>query len=122
MSSDPDLGPVELAILGRITEARAEYLRRTGTDLPWSEIGRQLGWSQTGTSHVKTGQRAVRLRELPPLAGLLGVRVEWLAFGSGPMRATAASGGRAELPPEPETVVAVRPIPQRKPAARRRAR
>ena len=125
MSSELDITPLEAAVVGRITQARADYLRRTGEDLHWSDIGRAVGWSQTGTSHVKTGKRAVRLREIPPLAALLGVRQEWLAFGSGAMRPEATAGGAARaVGREPEQVVSVRPIAARKPqpANRRNAR
>lgn len=85
------LGPVAAGVLRRINEARAEHLRRQGTDLLWADLGRAMAWVQGTTSNVKLGKRPVDLEELPALAGVLGVRQAWLAFGEGEMIAAATA-------------------------------
>lgn len=92
MASAYVLNPLERDALRRLTEARAAYLVRTGHDLLWADLGRLMGRTQAVTSRVRNAKRPIMLDEVPSIARALGVRPEWLAFGSGPMLLEAAAG------------------------------
>jgi len=75
------LSAAAAGVLERINQARGDYLRNTGHDLLWVDIGRHMGWGQPTASAVKNGKRGVTLEEIPQLAALLRAPLDWLAFG-----------------------------------------
>lgn len=56
-----------------------------GKDLDWNELAPMIGVTKSVMSEIKLGKRAPRLVEVVKLSAKLGVRPEWLAFGSGLM-------------------------------------
>lgn len=58
---------------------------------PDAEAARACGITRSAMGHHRHGRRAASVALLEALARFCGVRFEWLALGTGPMRDAAAS-------------------------------
>jgi transcriptional regulator with XRE-family HTH domain len=79
---------------------RALELREGGTRVTLGELGQRLGrvmrrkrFSTGAVSEWESGNRTPDVETMAALAVVLGVRAEWLAFGTGPMEEPPRGGG-----------------------------
>ena len=73
------------SVARRVEQARGALIARTGVDVRWSEIGRQVGWASATITQVRNGRRPLRVEEIGDISELLECSPGWLAFGEGPM-------------------------------------
>lgn len=113
-------------VLRRVNRLRGLRLADTGKAVPWTELGRAIGWTATTSSDVSSGRRDLRLPEVAVIATYFGCSPGWLAFGEGiPFPVPAQTPGIPNAPVE-DAFAAIERDLQARPAAtqpvRRQAR
>jgi transcriptional regulator with XRE-family HTH domain len=92
----------------RLKQAHRALEQRGGGDrVSLAELGQRVGrvmkrkkFSPGAVSEWESGGRTPDLATIEALATTLGVRVEWLAFGRGPMHDSGNDGDSLLPPPE----------------------
>lgn len=99
------------AFPARLLRAKQQYEITHAVEVSWAWVAEQAGKSTSVMSQIKTGDREPTLEEVAVFAALFGVRVEWLAFQSGPITAENAGSvltpenGASNAPREARTIV-----------------